>query len=232
VLEKSDQQQGAKQAAAEAALAYVQDGMYLGLGSGSTAEFFIHKLGRVHQEKHLDIHCLATSKKSEQLAQSYGLPLLSEETTSYLDLVVDGADQIDREKNLIKGLGGALFREKIVATMGKKVVIIADETKKVAFLGKNVLPLEISPFGAAATISSLEKMGFSGKIRCDSEGKNYKTDQNNYIYDLALPYFCHDPQKMDHLLKQIPGLIETGFFLDVADLILIGKQNGQVEIIT
>jgi ribose 5-phosphate isomerase A len=206
-----------KEVAANAALDYVNDGATLGLGTGSTIKFFIEKLA-VKVRHGLSVTCVATSKKTEQLAKSMGINVL--DSISRLDIDVDGADEIDSSGNMIKGGGGALFREKIVAYNSKKVIIIADSSKlHPGGIGDSGVPVEVNPYLAESTKINLEKLGGICKFR--SEGKFY-TDNGNMIID------CHfgillNPGSMEQRIKMIPGVVEVGIFTNLADVLLMGR---------
>lgn len=221
--------ENAKKAAAEKAAELIQNDMIIGLGSGSTAQFFIEKLGsRCHQG--LKIHAVATSKQSEMQAKNLGIPLLDASHMTRLDLTIDGADEIDPQKRMIKGGGGALVREKILASMSKEMIVIIDETKKVDKLGKRSLPVEVVPFGCMATQKALEKLGYHVKWRLKDANNFYMTDNHNYILDIHFDHVREHPE-LDHLsIKQIPGVVDTGFFFKLAGRVIVGFLNGKVVI--
>jgi len=219
-------QDKAKETAALKALEYVEDGMVLGLGTGSTAAFFIKHLIKLRP----NIKAVATSLASEKMARDGGIPMTDINSITSLDLVVDGADQIDPNLRLIKGAGGALMREKIVATMSKKMVVIADESKLVEQLGLCPLPLEVIPFGAEAIRKQIADLGFAGSWRKKSDGSYYLTDNHNRIFDVSLPAQLESPELVHEKLRAIPGVLETGFFFNLATTIVIGKKDGTVNI--
>lgn len=241
MLEINQKWQNAKEAAAKAALDYIEDGMKVGLGSGSTAEIFIHLLGRKWSGNKVPLEVLATSERSRKIAASYNLPLLNDQLTTYLDIVVDGADQIDPKKDLVKGLGGALLREKIVANISKKMVVIADESKQVEQFNSGLLPIELLPFAYLGVIGILKQNGIEGSIRkkkqtASSKRGNkkeefYLTDQGNYILDIDLAAIAYNPQGVDELVHEVPGVLESGFFFDYADVVIIGYEDSTVKII-
>ncbi len=206
----------------------IQPGMRVGLGTGSTAHYFIEALIKRCKEG-LKIEAVATSKASEELAIQGGIPLLDIEAVSHLDITVDGADEIDEEKRMIKGAGGALLKEKILASMSHEMVVIIDESKLVKQLGKRPLPVEISPFGKRATENHLIKLGFSGSWRKNSQGSLYTTDSRNYIFDVIFKEL-KDPELIHEKIKRIPGVIETGFFFHLAGRVVVGFQDGQIII--
>ena len=205
--------------------------MRIGLGTGTTAEYFIrHLITKVKEG--LYIEAVATSKASEALARKGGIPILSINEISSLDLAIDGADEIDPEKRLIKGAGGALTREKIIATMSKEMIVIADESKLVPRLGKGPIPIEVIPFGVIATKREIEARGCKGSWRKNKDGSFYSTDNHNWILDIHLPTPLEFPEKMEEVLIHIPGVVETGFFFNLASRIVIGKKEGKTEVIS
>ncbi|MFS8563746.1 MAG: ribose-5-phosphate isomerase RpiA [Rhabdochlamydiaceae bacterium] len=217
----------AKKAAGQKAAQLVLDGMIVGLGTGTTAYWFIHSL--IPLCKKINIQAVATSSASLEQARKGGIPLLDVNTITSIDITVDGADEIDPERRMIKGGGGALLKEKIIASMSKEVIVIIDETKLVPKLGKCKLPVEIVPFGVQSTIHKLEQQGFSGTLRKDKNGI-YKTENGNYIYDIHLdPNKTHPAEDHERLI-QIPGVIETGFFLNLATQVIVGFLDGTVRL--
>ena len=217
-----------KRLAGERAVDYVQEGMVLGLGSGSTVYYAIQKLSERVQAG-LKVRCIPTSSRTEELARELGLPLtdFSEVAEGELDLVIDGADEVDRECNLIKGGGGALLREKLVASAGRKVIIVVDETKLVDHLGVFPLPVEVVPFGWELTLRRLERLGCR-PTRREGDGRPFLTDNGNYILDCAFGRI-DDPARLEREIDLIPGVVESGLFLGLADLVLIGKKGRKVE---
>lgn len=223
------QGQIAKKAAGYAAADLVQNGMIVGLGTGTTATFFIERLiERFHEG--LQIFVVATSKKSETLARQGGIPFIDIDSLSSIDLTVDGADEIDRNKNMIKGGGGALLREKIIASMSKQRIVVVDESKLVDRLGRFPLAVEIVPFAYSATIHRIENMGYSGKLRVDALGEIFMTDNGNYIYDIHFKQLIDNPVELHHLLREIVGVIESGLFIHLADKIVVGYYDDRVKI--
>lgn len=223
-------QDALKVAAAERALAFVEPGMRLGLGTGSTAAKFIDALGR-KVAAGLDVVCVATSGATQAQAEKLGIPMSTLDETPFLDLTVDGADEIDNELRLIKGGGGALLREKIVATASGRMIVIADESKLVPALGAFPLPVEVVQFGLTATRNMVTALaadlGCEGDIRVRmlEGGKPFLTDSGNLILD------CHfgpidDPEELDEALKLVPGVVENGLFIGIADLAIIAGAEG------
>ncbi len=219
----------AKKAAGKAAADLVQSGMLVGLGTGTTATYFISSLIE-RCKQGLKICAVATSERSVKMAKEGNIPLADSSSIISIDLTVDGADEIDTQKRMIKGGGGALLREKIVASISKEVIIVVDSTKVVEHLGKFPLPLEITPFAQAAILHKLDVLGYRATIRKEADGQIYRTDNGNWIADIALPYPCLHPEKINAQLKEIPGILETGFFFHLANHVIIGFSDGTVEI--
>jgi len=232
-----------KRAAAEAAIKYVKDGMLLGLGTGSTAQHFLELLGE--RVRHgLKVEGVPTSRQTERAAQAAGIPLTSLDEHPELDLAIDGADEIDPALFLIKGGGGALLREKIVAAAAKRMIVIADESKLVPVLGRFPLPIEIVPFGAKATIAHITRAfhdlgmapmsgemphGRSG-LRPGPEGRGlFVTDNGNLILDWPCGRI-RDPGILNNILHTIPGVVNHGLFIGLAELALIGTKEGVTKL--
>ena len=219
-----------KVAAAERALQFVEPGMKLGLGSGSTAARFVELLGP-KVKAGLDVVCVATSQTTQAQAEALGIAMTTLDETPFLDLTVDGADELDGELRLIKGGGGALLREKIVATASGRMVVIADSSKHVEVLGRFPLPLEVVQFGLMATRNMIVALaadaGCEGEItlRKGSDGRPFVTDTGNFILDCAFGSIP-DPEDLDEALKLIPGVVENGLFLGIADLAIIAGPDG------
>ncbi|MBI1263019.1 MAG: ribose-5-phosphate isomerase RpiA [Rhizobiales bacterium] len=220
-----------KQAASRRALDYVESGMKLGLGTGSTAEHFVRFLATHVTEKGLDIVGVPTSERTAALATRLGLRLTHLDETPYLDLTIDGADELDSQLRLVKGGGGALLREKIVATASDRMIVIADESKFVKSLGKFPLPVEVIPFGCEVTMRKMvdvaKDFGCSGKIirRADEFDVPFLTDSNNFIYD------CHfnllpDPDGLSAGLNRIAGVVDNGLFIGIATMAIVGTVTG------
>lgn len=217
-----------KQLAAEKAVEYVLDGMKVGLGTGSTAYWAIRKLGERVREG-LKITAVATSRASEEQARELGIPLVAFGDIDHLDLTIDGADELDMKLQLIKGGGGALLREKIVASNSTRMIVVADESKAVGTLGKFPLPVEIVPFAWEWTVAEIAKLGCKPELRRNGE-ELYKTDNGNYIADCRFEAIDSAP-KLALDLQNIPGIVEHGLFIGIADLAIIGKNDGSIEII-
>ncbi len=218
--------------AAEKALVFVESRMKLGLGSGSTAAKFVALLGREVQ-KGLEVLCVPTSEATASQARALGIPLATLDDAPFLDLTIDGADELDGQLRLIKGGGGALLREKIVASASDRMVVIADSSKKVETLGAFPLPVEVARFGVTATRNMIEMLaadaGCRGEIRLrlGVDGQPYVTDGGNYIFDCLFGRI-DDPESLDEALKFIPGVVENGLFLSIADVAIIAGPDGIV----
>lgn len=223
----SDQDIG-KRAAGEAAVQYVQEGNLIGLGTGSTVKYFLQALGeRIQNGFH--IQGIPTSKETAQLASQLGIPLLDPESEWVLDLAVDGADQVDSSLNLIKGGGGALLREKIVASAAKKFLVIIDEAKQVPQLGKPwAIPIEVIPFGWPNTARLIHKLGGTTTLR-KKNGQVFLTDNGHYILDFHADRI-ENPGLLESQLNAIPGVVENGLFVGRTSLLLVGSLSG-VEVI-
>lgn len=219
-MNSQEKEQG-KKAAGLKAVDYVQEGMRLGLGTGSTVFYFLEGL----KERGLRIEGLASSQKTIDLARQFGLPLLDPEKVSELDLTVDGADEIDSKKQMIKGGGGALLREKIVAAMSKRMIVIVDSQKVVKELGAFALPLEVLPFGILATVKHLEKLGYLATIR------KTKSDNGNFLVDIKGSLPILHAKELDSFLKSIPGVLETGLFFDLAETVVVGYPDGKTQVL-
>ena len=223
-----------KRLAAEHAIELIEPGMRLGLGTGSTARALVDLLGQRVKDG-LDVLCVPTSEATRLQAAALGIPLTTLDETPMLDLTLDGADELDLELRLIKGGGGALLREKIVATASERMVVMADISKKVAMLGAFPLPVEVVRFGYAATRNMIEMLaadaGCRGTItlRQGKDGQPYMTDGGNYIFDCAFGRI-EEPDALDEALKLIPGVVENGMFLGIADAAIIAGPDG-IEII-
>jgi len=221
-----------KQQAAEQALSLVKDGMRLGLGTGSTAAKFLNLVGQRVKEG-LRLVCVPTSDATRFEAERLGLTLSTLENTPYLDLTVDGADELDGDLRLIKVGGGALLREKIVATASERMVVIADASKRVDTLGRFPLPVEVVQFGLTATRHMIAVL--AGEAGCEGDialrmGKDrqpFITDCGNLILDCAFGQI-EDPEALDEALKLVPGVVENGLFLGIADTAIIAGPEGIV----
>jgi ribose 5-phosphate isomerase A len=219
---------GMKLLAAQRALELVEPGMTVGLGSGSTATLWIRLLGEQVRDHGLNIHAIASSEDSERLGRSFGIRFVTFEDCLSLDLAVDGADEIAPGLALIKGGGGKLLREKIVASASRRFVIIADESKQVEKLGRFPLPVEVIPMAAPLVSNSLRKLGFRPIIRVNQDGTRYITDEGNLILDCS-GLLIDNPDQIAAKIDSIVGVVAHGLFLQIADLALIAGQHGVIE---
>jgi len=225
----------AKFVAAKRALDYVESGMRLGLGTGSTAAWMVRILGEMVREEGLKIVGVPTSERTADLARKVGVPVSTLDQVKWLDLTIDGADEFDRNLNLVKGGGGALLQEKIVATASDHMVVISDISKEVETLGAFALPVEVVSFGWETTKALIEEalmnvdvMGRGASLRLNHD-RPFVTDEGHYILDLHLKRIAQ-PRKLSLILNQIPGVVENGLFIDVCDTIVIGYGDGNVEV--
>jgi ribose 5-phosphate isomerase A len=220
-----------KQQAALLAIDYVKSGMIIGLGTGTTAEIFLDALAeKMHHDK-LSLLCVPTSKRTEEYAKTLGFQLTTLDIHPALDLVIDGADEIDSRLRLIKGGGGALLREKIVASAAKNMIVIADDTKKVNILGHFHLPVEVNDWGFGTTFAKIKSVFLkyaankeATPYRREKDGKIFVTDQGNWIVDLPLGAI-YEPEKLSNDLLSIPGVVEHGLFLNQASLAIVGSKK-------
>ena len=212
-----------KQLAALAAVTYIQDGQVVGLGSGSTVYYAIQEIGKLVQNG-LQIKAIPTSHKTQFLTESLNIPLIDSNSVDSIDVTIDGADEFNEDLVLIKGGGGALLREKIVASMTRKKIIIADSSKKTDKLGlKFKLPIEVIPFASNLVINQLKELGGIPKIRKQA-GKEFLTDQGNWILDTDFGHI-EDPYSLSLSLNEIVGLVCHGIFINLADIIVIGEDE-------
>ena len=211
-----------KQRAAEAAVEYVKDGMIVGLGTGSTTEFAVKKLGEKVRDG-LAIRGLPTSDITKIQAEKEGIPLIDFSETMYIDLTIDGADEIDADLNMIKGGGAALLREKIVASASREVIIIVSSEKFVHQLGSFPLPVEVIPFGWQVIFKQLETLGGSPDLRL-KQGQALRTDQGNYIIDCRFSQII-DAVQLEQLLNMIPGVVENGLFTGLCSRMIMADGD-------
>ena len=226
----------AKFVAAKHACTYVQSGMKLGLGTGSTAAWLVRCLGEMVRDEGLKIKGVPTSSRTAALASDVGIDVISLDEARWLDLTIDGTDEYDGELNLIKGGGGALLQEKIVATASDQMIVIADVSKKVEVLGNFPLPIEVIPFGWQTTKTLVEEvligmdvLGSTSSLRMNA-ATPFVTDEGNHILDLHLNRIGNARQ-LSLVLNQIPGVVENGLFIDICDILITGYGDGRVEVI-
>ena len=216
-------QDALKRAAAEKALELVQDGMLLGLGSGSTAQYFTEGVGRLVAGG-MKLIAVPTSRRTAELAAANGIQVI-QELIGLIDLAVDGADEVDGSLNLIKGRGGALFREKLVAAASKRFVVVVDASKQVEKLGVGVIPVEVLPFLWRTTAERLTALGASLTVRGGEEAP-YITDNGNLVLDLTIEGGINDPRAFANALKTTIGVVEHGLFIGMTDTCIVGTRDG------
>lgn len=218
---------GAPAASAEAALEWVEAGQTLGLGTGRAAEAFVTALGQKVADG-LNVRGVPTSERTENLARQLGIPLVTLEQAGELDVTFDGADEVDPALNLIKGYGGALVREKIVAASSRQLVILVGAEKLVSHLGeRGRLPVEVVAFGEALAIRRLRALGYASERRLDGEGQPILTDNGHFILDCAVTGI-DDPAQLEQEILAIPGILGTGLFVGMADAVIV-QQDDQVK---
>jgi ribose 5-phosphate isomerase A len=225
----------AKFVAAKKAAEYIEDGMRVGLGTGSTAAWLVRCIGEMVRDDGLKIKGVPTSTRTAELAREVGIQVISLDEARWLDLTIDGADEFDGDLNLIKGGGGALLQEKIVATASDRMIVIADIGKEVESLGAFPLPVELIPFGwqttqalVEETLISMDVLGRQASLRMNGE-MPFVTDEGNYILDLHLNRIGN-PRQLAMVLNQMPGVVENGLFIDICDTVVIGFGDGKVEL--
>jgi ribose 5-phosphate isomerase A len=217
-----------KEAAARASLHYVKDGQVVGLGTGSTAAYFIKLLGE-KVKGGLRIKGIPTSVRSRDLAQSLDIPLTTLDECQEIDVTVDGADEVDPQLRLIKGGGGALLREKIVASATRTMVVVADASKQVQRLGRFPLPVEVIRFAQALVAKRIAAMGAQVELRLKPDKTPYVTDENNHILDCRFGVI-QDADRLARELSQMPGVVEHGLFIGMASVALLARGNEIVEL--
>lgn len=223
-----EEQDRLKMEAARRALALIEPGMTVGLGSGSTATMWIKLLGEKVRDHGLKIRAIASSEDSERLGRSYGIPIVTFDEVKRLDLTVDGADEVAPGLALIKGGGGKLLREKIVASASKRFVVVVDESKVVEKLGRFPLPVEVIQMAEPLVSAELREMGFTPKVRMNPDGSRYITDEGNLILDCS-GVLMDDPVAVGARLDSMVGMVEHGLFFGMADMALIAGEGGVVE---
>lgn len=225
----------AKFVAAKRAAEFVESGMRVGLGTGSTAAWLVRCLGEMVREEGLKIKGIPTSTRTAELARDVGIDVISLDEARWLDLTIDGADEVDSELNLIKGGGGALLQEKIVATASDQMIVIADAGKQVGTLGSFPLPVEVIPFGwqttqalIEETLISMDVLGRNSSLRMNGQVP-FITDEGNHILDLHLNRIGNARQ-LALVLNQMPGVVENGLFIDICDVVITGYGDGRVDV--
>jgi ribose 5-phosphate isomerase A len=230
-----DQQERSKRQAAEAAVQYVREGQIVGLGTGSTAHYVLQALAE-RVKRGLRIRGVPTSRETAELARHVGIPLMGGDRSQdarlfewdggcSLDVAIDGADQVDPQLNLIKGGGGALLKEKIVASAARQLIIVVDESKRVPVLGGAMpLPIEVVPFGWGCAARHIERLGGKVKLR-EQDGRLFVTEAGHYILDFSLERIA-EPDTLETELSRVPGVVETGLFVNRTDLLIVGTARG------
>lgn len=220
----------AKQLAGARAAEFIEDGMTVGLGTGSTAYWMVESLGARVKEG-LRVRGIPTSKRTEEQALKLGIPLVTFADTQQLDLTIDGADEIGPDLALVKGGGGALLREKLVAAASRRMIVVADASKVVHTLGKFALPVEVVPFAWEVTARRVEALTGHTQLRQSKDGgAAYVTDNGNYILDCACGEIS-DPAQLERDLKLLPGVVECGLFIGIADTAIVVGEDGGVRLI-
>ncbi|GIV59969.1 ribose-5-phosphate isomerase RpiA [Rhodocaloribacter litoris] len=228
---RSDPRAAAKRAVGEQVAAMVEDGMCLGLGTGSTAACALEALGRRIRDEGLHVSGIPTSFFAEQLARTCGIPLVTFEDVDRVDLAFDGADEVDPHLNLIKGRGAAHTREKVVATQAARFVVLVDETKLVDRLGTRMpVPVEVLPMAARPVRRALERLGARAELRMGARKDGpVVTDQGFWVIDARFEAGLDDPAALDHALKRLPGVLDHGLFIGLATDVLVGEEDGGVR---
>jgi ribose 5-phosphate isomerase A len=208
------------------ALEECRTGMRLGLGTGRAAEAFIRRLGAEVTRGALDVVGVPTSARSDALAREVGIRVASFDDVTELDVAFDGADEVDPSGQLVKGLGGAMLRERVVASEARRFVVLVTPEKLVARLGeRSVLPIEVVPFAEATATRRIARLGATLTLRRKPDGTDYRTDNGNVVLDLAAPAGGFvDPRATDRAVRAVPGVVDTGFFFDMASLVLVGED--------
>jgi ribose 5-phosphate isomerase A len=219
-----------KQLAAEKAVSFLENGMTIGLGTGSTAYWAIEKIGEKVNKEKWKIRAIATSTRSEEQARRLGIPIVDFSSFKSIDVTIDGADEVDAELQLIKGGGGALLREKIVATNSKHMIVVADESKWVKCLGRFPLPVEVVLFGWERAFEKLQLLGCETQRRMNGK-EPFLTDNGNYIVDCAFGEIKHAPE-LHESINAITGVVDNGLFINIASKLILGLNTGETRIIS
>jgi ribose 5-phosphate isomerase A len=224
-----DKALNAKQRAGKKSVEYVRDGMTLGLGTGSTAYWMVERLGERVREG-LSVRCVPTSRRTEEQARALGIPLVTFKEVQRLDLTIDGADEIGPGLALIKGGGGALLREKLVASASERMIVVADAGKRVETLGRFPLPVEVVPFAWEVTARRVAEVTGVEPVARRAGAELYVTDNGNFILDCGCGKI-EDPERTERELKLLPGVVECGLFVRMADLAVLAGDDGELEIL-
>jgi len=219
-----------KQLAAEKAVSFLENGMTIGLGTGSTAYWAIEKIGEKVNKEKWKIRAIATSTRSEEQARRLGIPIVDFSSFKTIDVTIDGADEVDAKLQLIKGGGGALLREKIVATNSKHMIVVADESKWVKCLGRFPLPVEVVLFGWERAFEKLQLLGCEAQRRMNGK-EPFLTDNGNYIVDCAFGEIKHAPE-LHESINAITGVVDNGLFINIASKLILGLNTGETRIIS
>jgi len=221
----------AKEAAGRRAVEFIEDGMTLGLGTGSTVHFLLVALGERVRRDGLSVRGVPTSVDTEEKARELGIPLVGLADVEALDLTIDGADEIDGDFHMIKGGGGALLREKVVARMSRREVIVVDRGKVVERLGRRfLLPVEVVPFARSYVVRELAGLGGEAILRLAEQGVPYRTDNGNEIVDVRFEDGIADPAGVEERLARIAGVVESGLFVGLAHALVVGDDDGTAEV--
>ncbi|MBI0143048.1 ribose-5-phosphate isomerase RpiA [Bifidobacterium sp. W8106] len=223
-MDKTEQDRLKKAAGIEAAK-LVENGMTAGLGTGSTVRFFVDELGRRVKEEGLEFTGVTTSRRTKEQAEGYGIRIVDIDQVDHIDVTIDGADEVDKDFNGIKGGGAALLWEKIVAVNSRRIVWIVDESKVVDTIGRFPLPVEVIPFGERHVLDRFKERGYHPVLRMDGQGQPVLTDEHNHIIDLHLDRIDH-PQDLAQDLITTVGVVEHGLFLNMVDTVIVGDPNG------
>lgn len=223
-MDKTEQDRLKKAAGIEAAK-LVENGMTAGLGTGSTVRFFVDELGRRVKEEGLEFTGVTTSRRTKEQAEGYGIRIVDIDQADHIDVTIDGADEVDKGFNGIKGGGAALLWEKIVAVNSRRIVWIVDESKVVDTIGRFPLPVEVIPFGERHVLDRFKERGYNPVLRMDGQGQPVLTDEHNHIIDLHLDRIDH-PQDLAQDLITTVGVVEHGLFLNMVDTVIVGDPNG------
>ncbi|WEV67869.1 ribose-5-phosphate isomerase RpiA [Bifidobacterium sp. ESL0769] len=220
-----NEQDALKKAAGIEGAKFIKDGMIAGLGTGSTVRFLVDELGRRTQEEGLKFTGVTTSRRTAKQAEGYGIKIVDIDDVDHIDLAIDGADEVDKNFNGIKGGGAALLWEKIVNENSNYNIWIVDASKVVDTIGKFPLPVEVIPFGAGHVIKKFEAKGYKPVLRKNADGTEVRTDENNYVVDLHLGRIDHPEDLAEDLINTV-GVVEHGLFLNRVDKVIVGNPNG------